>query len=512
MRLALMRIAGGSMGAFWMLLFVVLLVLLVVILALGVVVIFRFRATANTDSVKAEQAQSPKPHDEALSPSIEEAQTTTDREKALDRRAADLDEREARLEVEHDRLRKLTEQLNTRDDQLRTRAADVDSARNVASAELSRVAGLSADDARRELFEQVERTSQRMATARAQEIKQRATRQADQVARNIILSTIQRVSVDQTAQAVVSTVDLPNDEMKGRVIGREGRNIRAFEQTTGVDVLIDDTPGSVLLSCFDPVRREIARLTMQELITDGRIHPARISQAYSRAAGRVHDQCQEAAEQAISELGLLNVDPGLYEYIGALRYRTSYGQTVLTHMLECGRIAGAIAAELGLVPDSFKRAAFLHDLGKAVVTQGDGSHAAEGAELARRFGESEAVVNAIAAHHDEIDADSAEAVITQIADSISGSRPGARRESMAAYVDRLTRLEQLASAHPGVDKVFAMQAGREVRVMVVPEQIDDAASQVLATQIAREIEEELTYPGNIRISVVRESVATDVAH
>ena len=511
------------MGTFWLLLFVVLIVLLVVIVAMGVVAIRRLRRGPLEDNGHSGSSLSEPPRDDPHpqgpepSSAAEEKQSQMlaaleQRSGVLHERSLALDERETRLELERGRLRKLSDELESRSERLQARSDAVEDARTAAEEELSRVAAMSEEQARQELLDRVERSSRRLSAARAREIENAAKRDADRVARGIVLSTIQRIATDQTAEAVVSTVDLPSDEMKGRVIGREGRNIRSFEQVTGVDVLVDDTPGSILLSSFDPVRREIARLAMQELVGDGRIHPARIEQAYSRAVDKVHDKCQEAAQSAIMELGLVGINPGLYQYIGALQYRTSYGQVVLEHLKECGRIAGAIASEIGLPPDSCKRAAFLHDIGKAVITQGDGSHAAEGAELARRFGESDAVVNAIASHHDEVPADSAEAVITQVADAISASRPGARRESMEAYVHRLTRLEQIATAHEGVDKAFAMQAGREVRVMVLPDVVDDAGSERLAHEIAHEVGSELSYPGNIRITVVRESVATQLAH
>lgn len=540
------------MGTFWMLLFALLIALLVAVVIMGVIVVNRLRRgdfdsttprspapgnrpgrlrepaahPGNAGSVMTRDHGAPaqpgqrRPDERSLGHGEPSAPGTAHpNAAALERRDHDLhqrllalDEREARLDLERGRLRSLSDELEAKAERLATQTASLEDSRRAISEELSRISAMTRDQARQELMDDVERSSRRIAAARARDIEESAQQDADRIARGIIMATIQRVATDQTSEAVVSTVDLPNDEMKGRVIGREGRNIRSFEQVTGVDVLVDDTPGSVLLSSFDPVRREIARLTMQELVADGRIHPARIEQAYERSRDRVREKCHDAAANAIMELGLVGIDPGFYQYIGALQFRTSYGQVVLDHLKECGRIAGAIAAEIGLPPESCKRAAFLHDVGKAVVTQGDGSHAAEGAELARRFGESEAVVNAIAAHHDEIAADSAEAVITQVADAISASRPGARRESMEAYVHRLSRLEQIAASHEGVDKVFAMQAGREVRVMVVPEVIDDAGSQRLAAEIAREVEAELNYPGNIRITVVRESTATELAH
>ncbi len=299
--------------------------------------------------------------------------------------------------------------------------------------------------------------------------------------------------------------------MKGRIIGREGRNIRAFEQVTGVNVMIDDTPESVLLSCFDPVRRETARMTLTELVKDGRIHPARIEEVHERSKNQIEQQCLRAAEDALAEVGISDLHPALVPILGTLRYRTSYGQNVLKHLVESAHIAGLMAAELGLDIAQCRRSAFLHDIGKALTHEVEGSHAIVGAELARRYGEHPDVVHAIEAHHNEVEVRTVEAVLTQAADAISGARPGARRESIEAYVQRLERLEQIARSREGVDKVFAMQAGREIRVMVAPEVVDDIEAQVLARDIAKQIEEELTYPGQIRVTVVRESRATETA-
>ena len=306
-------------------------------------------------------------------------------------------------------------------------------------------------------------------------------------------------------------MDLPTDDLKGRIIGREGRNIRTFEQITGVNVMIDDTPGSVLISCFDPVRREVARLTLTELVADGRIQPARIEEVHERSKATIADRIVKAAHDALEEVGITDLHPELLPYLGALKYRTSYGQNVLAHLVECAHVAGLMAAELGLDVARCKRAAFLHDIGKSLTHEQEGSHAMVGADLARRYGEHPDIVHAIEAHHNEVEPQTVEAVLTQAADAISGSRPGARRESLEAYVKRLDRLERIALAHEGVDRAFAMQAGREVRVMVTPDVVDDAQSAVIAQQIAREIEKELTYPGQIRVTVVRESRATDVA-
>jgi ribonuclease Y len=345
----------------------------------------------------------------------------------------------------------------------------------------------------------------------AREIEKDARDGADARARRILSTVVQRLASEQTTELSVSTVHLPSEDMKGRIIGREGRNIRAFEQITGVNVVIDDTPEAVLLSCFDPVRREVGRLTMEALVADGRIHPTRIEEVHERCEGEVETLCLRAGEDACLEMGITDLHPELVLTMGRLGYRTSYGQNVLKHLIESGHAAGLLADELGLDRALCVRAAFLHDIGKALTHEVEGSHAMVGADLARRHGESEDVVHAIAAHHNEVEPQTVEAVIAQAADAISGARPGARRESIEAYLTRLHRLEDIALAKPGVEKVFAMQAGRDVRVMVLPDQVDDLGAQLLARDIAKQFEEELTYPGQIKVTVIRESRASEVA-
>ena len=412
-------------------------------------------------------------------------------------------EREA-LAAEEARLRGLSAELDRRSTELQAAEA-------AHTERLAQLAGTTPSKARADLRAQLEHEERLHAAQLAREIEAEARRTAEDRARQIITGAIQRLAAEQTTESVVATVPLPSDEMKGRIIGREGRNIRAFEQVTGVNVMIDDTPESVLLSCFDPVRRETARLTLTELVADGRIHPARIEEVHQRSQRQIEELCQRAAEDALLEMGITDLDPGLVPYIGALRYRTSYGQNVLAHLVECGHIAAMMAAELGLDIQVCRRAAFLHDIGKALTHEMEGSHAAIGADLARRHGEHPEIVHAIAAHHNEIEPTTVEAVLVQAADAISGSRPGARRESLEIYVKRLQRLEEIARAHAGVDKVFAMQAGREVRVMVAPDQVSDAESQAIAREIAKEVEGELTYPGSIKVTVVRESRAVALA-
>jgi len=322
---------------------------------------------------------------------------------------------------------------------------------------------------------------------------------------------MQRIAGSHAAETTVSVVQLPSDDMKGRIIGREGRNIRALENLTGVDFIIDDTPNAVVLSAFDGVRREVARLTLEKLLLDGRIHPARIEESYFQAKSELDAHIMELGEEAVLEAGVGGLDPDLTRLLGRLRFRTSYGQNVLAHSVECAQLAAVIAHELGASPRTARRAALLHDIGKAVSHEVEGPHALVGGDLARRHGEEEAVAHAMEAHHNEVEPQTVEAVIVQTADALSGARPGARGESLERYVKRLRELEQLAERHPGVDKVYAMQAGREIRVIVAPGSIDDDASILLARDIAREIERELEYPGQIKVTVIRESRAVDYA-
>ena len=422
----------------------------------------------------------------------------------LERRELRIGEREQRLDAE---IRRMEERRQALDE----RATALDDATASTRQELERVAGLTADDARNELVATMENQAKREAAVTMRNIENEAKAEADKRARKIITLAIQRVAVEQTSESVVSVMHLPGDEMKGRIIGREGRNIRAFESITGVNLIIDDTPEAVLLSCFDPVRREIARLTLERLVQDGRIHPQRIEEAYDRGKAEIELLCQRSGEDAMTELGITDMHPELIALLGRLRYRTSYGQNVLAHLIESAHIAGIMASELRMDPLLLKRCAVLHDIGKALTHEVEGSHALIGAEIARKYGESDDVVHAIEAHHNEVEVRTVEAVLTQAADAMSGGRPGARRESLEMYVKRLERLEQIASDKEGVEKVFAMQAGREIRVMVKPDKVDDIQAQVIARDIAKQVEEELTYPGQIRVTVVRESRATEFA-
>jgi ribonuclease Y len=460
---------------------------------------------------------------DALLASTQQARAEADQEARA--RRAELQEQRSDLERREQRLTDREERLDTEGRALDERSRHLDEVKAQLKAQrhalaeveaehqqaLERVAGLTAEQAKAELVAAVEHEAKRQAVLVARDIERQATRDAEAKARLIVVGAIQRIASEQTSESVVSAVNLPGDDMKGRIIGREGRNIRAFEQVTGVNVMIDDTPESVLLSSFDPVRRETARMTLTELVKDGRIHPQRIEEVHERSKNQIEQQCLRAAEDAMAEVGISDLHPALVPILGTLRYRTSYGQNVLKHLVESAHIAGVMAAEMGLDIAQCKRSAFLHDIGKALTHEVEGSHAIIGADLARRYGENADVVHAIEAHHNEVEVRTVEAMLTQAADAISGSRPGARRESIEAYVQRLERLEEIAGAREGVDKVFAMQAGRELRVMVVPEVVDDIDAQVLARDIAKQIEEELTYPGQIRVTVVRESRATETA-
>jgi ribonuclease Y len=430
----------------------------------------------------------------------------------LDAQNSLLDVRTSDLDRTKDELSERAAELAASDAELRVRTTELDLRASQHLSELERVAGLSAEAAKTELMSIVEATARREAAVMVRTIENEARTEGTDRARAIVSEAVQRVASGQTAETVVSVLHLPGDEMKGRIIGREGRNIRAFESVTGVNVIIDDTPEAVLLSCFDPVRREVGRLTLEKLIVDGRIHPHRIEEVYEISKIEVDELCLRAARDALAEVGIREIDEHLMPTLGRLKYRTSYGQNVLAHLIETAHIAGVMAAELGVDPTLIKRCAFLHDIGKALTHEVEGSHAIVGAELLRKFGESDAVAHAVEAHHNEIAPRTIEAVLTQASDSCSASRPGARRESVETYVKRLARIEAIASAKPGVEKVFAMQAGREVRVMVQPAEIDDLAAQVIAREIAKQIEDELTYPGQIRVTVVRESRSTEIAH
>ena len=443
---------------------------------------------------------------------VTQAERLADSQVALEAQAARIRDESAELDRAVQQLGVRGREQDDREADLDRRFAELEKRAVEHDRERERIAGLTAEEAKAELLASVEVGARRDAAMLVRSIENEARAEGTDRARAIVVEAVQRVASEQTAETVVSVLHLPSDEMKGRIIGREGRNIRTFESVTGVNVIIDDTPEAVLLSCFDPVRREVGRLTLDKLILDGRIHPHRIEEVYESSRTEVEELCLRAARDALADVGIGDLDESLLPTLGRLRYRTSYGQNVLGHLLETAHIAGVMAAELGLEPTLIKRCAFLHDIGKALTHEVEGSHAIVGAELLRRHGESEAVAHAVEAHHNEVPPRTIEAVLTQASDSCSAARPGARRESIETYVKRLARIEEIAGAKSGVEKVFAMQSGREVRVMVQPAEVDDLAAQVIAREIAKQIEDELTYPGQIRVTVVRELRATEVAH
>ncbi|MFI5207631.1 MAG: ribonuclease Y [Gemmatimonadales bacterium] len=441
------------------------------------------------------------------------------------RRREELTKGERRLEDQSRQLERKVDLTERREKELESRLSGVTTAEQKLAAQeqelrqasleqrrrLEALAGLSAAEAKRELVRVMEDEAKAEAANLVRNIKDQARREADREAKKIVAIAIQRIAADQTAETTISTVTLPNDEMKGRIIGREGRNIRAFEQATGVDVIIDDTPDAVTVSCFDPVRREVARLALERLIGDGRIHPSRIEELVKKAQADVDQQIQEAGEQAAYDVGVHGLHPELIKLVGRMKFRTSYGQNLLKHVKEVCWIAGIMAAELKLDVARTKRGALLHDIGKVLTHDHEGTHVQLGVEMATKYGEDPIVINCIAAHHDDVPHESAISVIVQAADSASGSRPGARREAFESYVKRLTRLEEIATGFPGVEKSFAIQAGREVRVVVVPDKVDDGKMAELSEQIAKKIETELQYPGQIRVVVIRETRAVGVA-
>ncbi len=377
--------------------------------------------------------------------------------------------------------------------------------------ELERIAGISQEQAKQMLLEQLKQDLQQEANQLIRENEARIKETADEKAKEILTTTMQRCLIDQVVESTVSVVNLPSDEMKGRIIGREGRNIRTLETLTGVDLIIDDTPEAVVLSSFDPVRREIAKLALEKLIVDGRIHPVRIEEMVQKAGEEINQKIKQEGENAALDMGVMNLNKELIKTLGRLYYRTSYGQNVLKHSLEVGHIAGMIAAEIGANVTIAKRAGLLHDIGKAVDQTQEGTHIELGVELARKYGESEQVIHAIEAHHDDVTASSIEAVLVKLADAVSAGRPGSRRDTLEIYIKRLQKLEEIASSYEGIKQSFAVQAGREVRVVVQPEKFDDLASNKLARDIVKRIEDELEYPGQIRVTVVREIRTTEIA-
>jgi ribonuclease Y len=419
------------------------------------------------------------------------------KEEALDAQRADVARRERAIDERAEAVARSAEELV---------AGHRDLER-----QLERIAGVSAAQAKQLLLKELEDQVRHDSAKLIRQIEEETKRDADRRVRNILSVCMQRIAAGHATETTVAVVQLTSDDMKGRIIGREGRNIRALENLTGVDFIIDDTPNAVVLSGFDGVRREIARMTLEKLLADGRIHPARIEEMYYQAKSELEDHIVELGEEAVFEANVQGLDPELIRLLGRLKFRTSYGQNVLAHSVECSRLAALMAHELGASPRTARRAALLHDIGKAVSHEIEGPHALVGGDLARRHGESEAVAHAMEAHHNEVEPQTVEAVIVQTADALSGARPGARGESLESYVKRLRDLEQIATRHEGVDKVYAMQAGREIRVMVAPTTIDDDRAALLSHEIAREIEKELDYPGQIKVTVIRESRSVEYA-
>jgi ribonuclease Y len=433
------------------------------------------------------------------------------RREEVKRQEERLTQKETTVDRKLDEAERRSEELADRDHKLQLVRQQLEQAAEQHRRRLEEIAHMTAQEARDALRGQVLDDAKREAMATVREIEQRAREEGEERARKIVTIAIQRVASEQTAESSVSVFSLPSEDMKGRIIGREGRNIRAFEAVTGVNLIIDDTPEAVVLSCFDPVRRETARLTLEKLVQDGRIHPARIEEAFERSTGEIDERIRRAGEEAVMEAGITEMHPEMIRLLGRLQFRTSYGQNVLRHLVESAHIAAAISSELGIDSAIPKRGALLHDIGKAVTHEVEGSHAIIGAEIARRMKESPEVVHCIESHHGEVEQRTIEAVVAQIADGISGGRPGARRESLETYVKRLERLEEICTSYPGVEKVYAMQAGREVRVMVKPLDVDDLAAQVMARDLAKQVEEELQYPGQIKITVVRETRSVEYA-
>lgn len=419
------------------------------------------------------------------------------REQSLDKRIESLDHRE--------------HQISSLQGQVERRVKEVERAEREVSQRLEEVAGLTSEEAKTELLEGLKEDVVHESAAIIRDAETRTKAEADKKAREILSVAIQRLAADYTSQITVSTIHIPSDDLKGRIIGREGRNIRSFEQITGTNLIIDDTPECVTVSSYDPVRREIASVTMQNLISDGRIHPARIEEMFHKAEKYVNQQIKDAAAQATFDTGIHDLHPELEKILGRLRYRTSYGQNVLNHSLEVAYLCAMMASELGLDPVPAKRAGLLHDIGKAVDHEIEGSHAVIGADLARRYGEEPLIVHAIEAHHNDVEPNSVVDVLVQAADAVSAARPGARKENIESYIKRLEKLEEIANSYPGVERTHAIQAGREVRVIVTPEEVDEAHATVLAHDIAQQIQNETKYPGQVKVVVIRETRSVDYA-
>ncbi|NLG56899.1 MAG: ribonuclease Y, partial [Clostridiales bacterium] len=420
-------------------------------------------------------------------------------------------QREETLDKKLDNLEKREERMNQKSEEIDRRLTEAEKLRDQQGTELERIAGLTADEATQAIIARVEKEAYHDAAATVREIEQNAKEEGNKKARNIIALAIQKCASDHVSETTVSVIPLPNDDMKGRIIGREGRNIRALEAATGVDLIIDDTPEAVIISAFDPIRRETARIAIERLLSDGRIHPARIEEMVEKAKKEIDEQIKEAGDQAVFETGQHGLHPEIVKLLGRMRYRTSYGQNVLKHSIEVSHLAGLMAAELGADVQLAKRAGLLHDLGKAVDREQEGTHTALGGEIARKYREHPEVIHCILAHHNDEEPQTVEAVLVQAADAISAARPGARREMLENYIKRLAKLEEIANSFSGVDKSFAIQSGRELRIMVKPDDVNDEGIRVMAKQIAKQIEDEMEFPGQIRVNVIRETRSVELA-
>lgn len=466
-------------------------------------------AQREAESVKREALVEAK--DEVLKMKQDAERESKERMKAVRSSENHLNQREQSLDKRTEALDHREHQISSLQGQVDRRAKDVERAEAEVATRLEEVAGLTAEEAKTELLDGLKEECVHESASIIRDSEARTRAEADKKAREILSVAIQRLAADHTSQITVSTIHIPSDDLKGRIIGREGRNIRSFEQITGTNLIIDDTPECVTVSTHDPVRREIASVTMQNLISDGRIHPARIEEMFHKAEKYVNQQIKEAASQATFDTGIHDLNPELEKILGRLRYRTSYGQNVLNHSLEVAYLCGMMASELGLDPVPAKRAGLLHDIGKAVDHEIEGSHAVIGADLARRYGEEPMIVHAIEAHHNDVEPNSVIDVLVQAADAVSAARPGARKENIESYIKRLEKLEEIANSYPGVERTHAIQAGREVRVIVSPEKVDEAHSTVLAHDIAHQIQSETKYPGQVKVVVIRETRAVDFA-